>query len=350
MKILIASRCLPAPLWRRGLERLLPGPRPTRARPPGRRSCAPRFDAAAPRAAWRHATYDGFPIAEAVIPVPRQPLGAVCWPATWSRPACCVAWWPRDRRAHAVDLIHAQHALTVPPPSPPRAISAGASGRRIPVVATVRDYWPLAYFSTMQVPARGMDAWARTMDDGRGIAITRGFKIQNPGIVALAGAFWRRGQGVRNIRRCAVLPLWWSGGGAKRRALRRADGGNRRQPVRGRRAAPGACRRSRRGCASSRTWSDLARLDAMIAAPAPLAALGLAAGASVPALLWASWIRARARRCCRTPCARRASGPTCRSCWPVAAPLRPALEAAGRGGGLGPALQPTGWTTTTCCA
>jgi glycosyltransferase involved in cell wall biosynthesis len=42
-----------------------------------------------------------------------------------------------------VDLIHGQHSLTVP-----AAVIAGrASGR--PVVATVRDYWPVCYWATL---------------------------------------------------------------------------------------------------------------------------------------------------------------------------------------------------------
>lgn len=46
-------------------------------------------------------------------------------------------------RTHSIDLIHAQHELTGPP-----AIRAGhATG--IPSVCTVRDYWPLCYWSDL---------------------------------------------------------------------------------------------------------------------------------------------------------------------------------------------------------
>jgi glycosyltransferase involved in cell wall biosynthesis len=68
--------------------------------------------------------------------------------------------WPRLGRLLAAlvleggfDLIHAQHSLTIP-----AAVHAGARIRtaprgeratRVPVVATVRDYWPLCYRSTL---------------------------------------------------------------------------------------------------------------------------------------------------------------------------------------------------------
>jgi len=58
--------------------------------------------------------------------------------------------WPRlgrflaERvRAGSFDLIHAQHSLTVP-----AAVQAGRLCG-VPVVATVRDYWPLCYRSTL---------------------------------------------------------------------------------------------------------------------------------------------------------------------------------------------------------
>ncbi len=58
--------------------------------------------------------------------------------------------WPRlgrylERLARAgpFDLIHAQHSLTIP-----AAVRAGRAAG-VPVVGTVRDYWPLCYRSTM---------------------------------------------------------------------------------------------------------------------------------------------------------------------------------------------------------
>jgi glycosyltransferase involved in cell wall biosynthesis len=46
-------------------------------------------------------------------------------------------------RTHAIDLVHAQHELT----GPPAARAARAAG--IPSVCTVRDYWPLCYWSDL---------------------------------------------------------------------------------------------------------------------------------------------------------------------------------------------------------
>jgi glycogen synthase len=49
----------------------------------------------------------------------------------------------REIRSWQPDVIHAQHSMSVPP--------AVVSGRRngVPVVSTVRDYWPLCHFGTM---------------------------------------------------------------------------------------------------------------------------------------------------------------------------------------------------------
>jgi glycosyltransferase involved in cell wall biosynthesis len=53
-------------------------------------------------------------------------------------------------RSHSIDLVHAQHELTGPPAV--RAAHAAA----IPSVCTVRDYWPLCYWSDLVVdPAAG---------------------------------------------------------------------------------------------------------------------------------------------------------------------------------------------------
>ena len=44
---------------------------------------------------------------------------------------------------HAIDVVHAQHLLTIPP-SVRAARTAG-----IPVVCTIRDYWPVCYWSNL---------------------------------------------------------------------------------------------------------------------------------------------------------------------------------------------------------
>jgi glycosyltransferase involved in cell wall biosynthesis len=53
----------------------------------------------------------------------------------------------RDRR---IDIIHAQHVLTIPP-----AIAAGGA-TATPVVCTVRDYWPVCYWSDLIVDRRSL--------------------------------------------------------------------------------------------------------------------------------------------------------------------------------------------------
>ncbi len=49
----------------------------------------------------------------------------------------------RRIKRESIDLVHAQHVLTTVP-----AVRA-ARRRRIPVVATIRDYWPVCYWSTI---------------------------------------------------------------------------------------------------------------------------------------------------------------------------------------------------------
>ena len=46
-------------------------------------------------------------------------------------------------RTAPVDIVHAQHVMTTVP-----AIRAGAA-TGMPVVATVRDYWPVCYWSDL---------------------------------------------------------------------------------------------------------------------------------------------------------------------------------------------------------
>ncbi len=44
---------------------------------------------------------------------------------------------------HAVDIVHAQHVLTAPPSI------AAARSMGVPVVCTIRDYWPVCYWSDL---------------------------------------------------------------------------------------------------------------------------------------------------------------------------------------------------------
>ena len=58
----------------------------------------------------------------------------------WPRLAAWVAGIARDER---VDLVHAQHVLTCP------AAVAAANEVGVPVVCTVRDYWPVCYWADL---------------------------------------------------------------------------------------------------------------------------------------------------------------------------------------------------------
>ena len=61
-------------------------------------------------------------------------------------------FWPRFAewldtviREHQIDLVHAQHALSAPP-----SVTA-ARGAGIPSVCTIRDYWPLCYWTDLML-------------------------------------------------------------------------------------------------------------------------------------------------------------------------------------------------------
>jgi len=86
--------------------------------------------------------YDGLSVREVAFPAPSIPFirnyakNERLWPRLAAR-LCDIA------RAERIDLIHAQHTLTAP-----AAVEAGRS-LGIPVVCTVRDYWPVCYWSTL---------------------------------------------------------------------------------------------------------------------------------------------------------------------------------------------------------
>jgi glycogen synthase len=107
-------------------------------------------------------TYDGFTILEAGSAAPNLPFVR-----NWFK---AERLWPRLQgivedlvRRHRIDLIHGQHLLT--------AVPAVAAGRRvgIPAVCTVRDYWPVCYWSDLIYdPAAdhlcpGCSPWAMTV-------------------------------------------------------------------------------------------------------------------------------------------------------------------------------------------
>ncbi len=86
--------------------------------------------------------YDGFEIEEIASPAPAIPYvrnyfkNERLWHALEGVMATRI-----DR--NAIDIVHAQHVLTTVP-----AIRAARS-RKVPVIATVRDYWPVCYWSTL---------------------------------------------------------------------------------------------------------------------------------------------------------------------------------------------------------
>ncbi len=95
--------------------------------------------------------YEGIAVVEFGYPAPSLPILRNLFrnEALWPRLGRFLA---REVRKGGYDLIHAQHSLTVP-----AAVRAGrATG--VPVVATVRDYWPLCYRATLLV--RGNTACA----------------------------------------------------------------------------------------------------------------------------------------------------------------------------------------------
>lgn len=86
--------------------------------------------------------YDGFVVEEIASAAPAVPYVRNYFKneRLWPKLAARVAARPAHRRP---DLLHAQHVLTTP-----AAIRAGAA-LDLPVVATVRDYWPVCYWADL---------------------------------------------------------------------------------------------------------------------------------------------------------------------------------------------------------
>jgi glycogen(starch) synthase len=92
--------------------------------------------------------YDGFEVEEVAAPAPAVPYVRNYFKneRLWQRLQDVLSDRIVDDR---FDVVHAQHVLTTVP-----AIRAARS-REIPVVATVRDYWPVCYWSTLIIdPSR----------------------------------------------------------------------------------------------------------------------------------------------------------------------------------------------------
>jgi glycosyltransferase involved in cell wall biosynthesis len=85
--------------------------------------------------------YDGFTISEVACPAGSVPFfrnyakNERFWPRLASRIADAVA-------SSRAEIVHAQHVLTSP------AAIVAARQARVPVVCTVRDYWPVCYWGT----------------------------------------------------------------------------------------------------------------------------------------------------------------------------------------------------------
>jgi len=87
-------------------------------------------------------TYDGFVVDEVAAPAPPVPFVRNYFKneRLWS----ALAGRVRTRlRQGDIDVVHAQHVLTTVP-----AVNA-ARDAGVPVVATVRDYWPVCYWSDL---------------------------------------------------------------------------------------------------------------------------------------------------------------------------------------------------------
>jgi glycogen synthase len=87
-------------------------------------------------------SYDGFRVRAIEHPAPAAPFVRNYFKNErfWRRAAPELRAIAAETRA---EIIHAQHVLTSP-----AAVAAGA-GPGVPVVCTVRDYWPLCYWGTL---------------------------------------------------------------------------------------------------------------------------------------------------------------------------------------------------------
>ena len=94
------------------------------------------------QAAHGRRRYDGFEVEEFAAAAPPVPFvrNYLKNERLWRLLAVRIAARARDE---AIELIHAQHVLTTVP-----SIRAGEAAG-VPVVATVRDYWPVCYWSDL---------------------------------------------------------------------------------------------------------------------------------------------------------------------------------------------------------
>lgn len=97
---------------------------------------------AADRSGVSETSYEGVAVTNVEVNAPSVPFvrNMVKNEWLWRRLA---AYLTATRLSRPVDIIHAQHVMTTVP-----AIRAGRRAR-VPVVATVRDYWPVCYWSDL---------------------------------------------------------------------------------------------------------------------------------------------------------------------------------------------------------
>jgi glycogen(starch) synthase len=104
----------------------------------------PRFDAAARQARMHPVEYDGFRVAEAVLPLPQNPVLRLI-ARNMQGPRLLRRLIAREATRLDADLIHAQHTLTAHAAVGAAGDLGRTRGRQVPVVSSVRDYWALCY-------------------------------------------------------------------------------------------------------------------------------------------------------------------------------------------------------------
>jgi glycosyltransferase involved in cell wall biosynthesis len=92
--------------------------------------------------------HDGFVIDEFPASAPRVPFVRNYYRNERLYPAL-AAHLARVIEEASIDIVHAQHVLTTP------AAVAAARRAGVPVVATVRDYWPVCYWGTILIDPEG---------------------------------------------------------------------------------------------------------------------------------------------------------------------------------------------------
>jgi glycogen synthase len=109
----------------------------------------PRPSTSAVRQAITSSSYDGFSVTEFAFRASTLPF-ARNYQKSEQLTARLSSYLAQRVREEGHELVHAQHVMTVPP-----AIGA-AKEAGVPVVATVRDYWPVCYWSDLLHTRNGL--------------------------------------------------------------------------------------------------------------------------------------------------------------------------------------------------